>query len=66
VKRAEELDVELQALPLSELQAIEPRITEAVFGVLSPEASARSRSSYGGTAPDQVRRQVKLWKERLA
>jgi argininosuccinate lyase len=66
VKRAEVLGLELERLPLAELQAIEPRITAEVFEVLSPDASARSRASYGGTAPEQVLAQVKLWKERLA
>jgi argininosuccinate lyase len=65
VKRAEALGVDLPALPLAELQAIEPGITEDVYKVLTPEASAASRMSYGGTAPAQVRSQIELWKERL-
>jgi argininosuccinate lyase len=65
VKRAEALGLELGAMPLAELQAIEPRIDAEVFRVLSPEASVASRVSYGGTAPDQVRLQVQRWKERL-
>ena len=65
VKRAEALGVDLPDLPLSELQAIEPRVTEDVYSVLSPQASAASRTSFGGTAPDQVRRQIAAWKERL-
>ena len=66
VKRAEALGLELAALPLSELQALEPRIEAGVYEVLSADASARSRRSYGGTAPEQVRAQVARWKERLA
>jgi argininosuccinate lyase len=66
VKRAEQLGVDLPNLPLSELQAIEPRITASVFDVLSPAASAASRTSYGGTAPAQVRAQIERWKERLS
>ena len=65
VKRAEILGCDLPGLPLSELQAIEPRITAAVFDVLTPEASAASRKSYGGTSPDQVRAQIARWKEKL-
>ncbi len=65
VKRAETLDVDLSSLPLAELQALDPRITAEVLEVLTPEASVRSRSSYGGSAPDQVRRQIGGWKERL-
>ena len=62
VKRAEALGVDLAQLPLGELQSIEPGIDERVYGVLSPEASAASRTSYGGTAPDQVRAQVARWR----
>jgi argininosuccinate lyase len=66
VRRAEALDVDLAALPIAELQGLEPRITPDVYEVLTPQASVASRSSYGGTAPDQVRRQIAQWKERLS
>lgn len=66
VKRAEELGQELSQLSLDELQKLDPRITASVYDVLTPEASARSRRSYGGTAPDQVRAQIKRWKDLLA
>jgi len=65
VKRAEVLGVDLGQLPLEEMQAIEPRVTEAVYKVLSPEASCASRQSYGGTAPEQVRARIADWKSRL-
>lgn len=65
VKKAESLGCDLPGLPLAELQAIEPRITAAVYEVLTPEASAASRKSYGGTSPDQVRAQIARWKEML-
>jgi argininosuccinate lyase len=66
VKRAEALGVDLPGLPLAELQALCPGITPAVYDVLTPAASAASRTSFGGTAPDQVRRQAALWRERLS
>jgi len=66
VKRAEAEGLELADLPLADLQALEPRITAEVYQVLTPAASAASRVSYGGTAPSQVRAQVKLWKDRLS
>ena len=66
VKRAEELGVGLPDLPLADLQALDSRITPAIYEVLTPEASVASRTSYGGTAPDQVRAQIKRWKEALA
>jgi len=65
VKKAEGLGVDLPGLPLAELQAIEPRITAAVYDVLTPQASAASRKSYGGTSPEQVRAQIARWKEML-
>jgi argininosuccinate lyase len=66
VKRAEELGVDLAELPLAELTRLNPNITERVYEVLTPEASTRSRMSYGGTAPDQVKKQIARWKELLA
>jgi len=66
VKRAEALGCDLAGLPLAELRALEPRITDGVYGVLTPTASVASRTSYGGTAPTQVRAQIKRWKELLA
>ena len=65
VKRAEALGLGLADLPLAELRALEPGITDEVYEVLSPAASAASRISYGGTAPSEVRRQIGRWKERL-
>ena len=58
VKRAEEQGIDLADLLLTEMQAIDPRITDDVFGVLSVEASVASRTSFGGTAPDNVRAAV--------
>jgi argininosuccinate lyase len=66
VKRAEQLGCGLLDLPLADLQALEPRITDGVYKVLSPEASVASRTSYGGAAPPQVRSQIQRWKEILA
>ncbi|MCX8499106.1 MAG: argininosuccinate lyase, partial [Caulobacteraceae bacterium] len=66
VKRAEGLGLGLADLPLADLQALEPRITDGVYAVLTPAASAASRRSYGGTAPDQVRAQIQRWKDLLA
>ncbi|MCR5874661.1 argininosuccinate lyase [Phenylobacterium sp. J426] len=66
VKRAEELGVELSGLPLDELRKLNPDITSGVYDVLTAEASVASRKSYGGTSPEQVRAQIKRWKEILA
>jgi argininosuccinate lyase len=48
----------LEALPLETLVAIDARIDARVYDVLSVEASVASRTSYGGTAPDQVRARI--------
>ncbi len=55
VKAAESKRCYLIDLPLTAMQAVEPRITDAVYSVLTVESSAASRVSFGGTAPDQVR-----------
>ena len=65
VKRAETAGVGLEALPLADMQAIEPRITKAVFTVLSVENSVASRTSHGGTAPQNVRKMARGWLKRL-
>jgi len=63
VKEAEERCCGLAELPLDALQEIDPRITSEVFDVLSVDASVRSRTSYGGTAPERVREQIAKAKE---
>jgi argininosuccinate lyase len=65
VKAAEAKGVDLDFLPLADMQAIEPRITKAVFSVLSVENSVKSRTSYGGTAPQNVRKMARQWLRRL-
>jgi len=65
VKRAEALGLDLPSMPLAELQSIEPLINARVYEVLTPQASVASRTSYGGTAPVQVRAQIELWKDQL-
>lgn len=58
VKAAEDRGCDLADLPLDALKEIDARIDERVFDVLSVDASVRSRTSYGGTAPERVREQV--------
>ena len=57
--------VALHELPLAAMQEVEPRITRAVMDVLSVDASVKSRTSFGGTAPKNVRAQAKAWLKRL-
>ena len=64
VRLADEAGCALDALPLEAMRAVEPRITEDVFAVLGVENSVASRTSQGGTAPDNVRRAVAAARER--
>jgi len=65
VKAAESQGVPLSGLPLEALQAVDPRLDERVFKVLSARASMESRTSLGGTAPVRVREQTALWRARF-
>ena len=58
VRLADEAGKALWELPLEALQGVDPRIDARVFDVLSLDASVRSRTSFGGTAPDQVRARI--------
>jgi argininosuccinate lyase len=66
VALAEKAGCDLPDLTLDQMQGVHPDIRADVFTVLGVENSVRSRQSYGGTAPDQVRAQVARWKEFLA
>jgi argininosuccinate lyase len=65
VAAAEAQGVGLDALPLAAMQEAEPRITQDIFSVLSVESSVRSRASYGGTAPQNVKKMAEAWIKRL-
>ncbi len=66
VAEASARSVELSELPLDAMQAIHAGITDDVYSVLSIEASVASRTSFGGTAPDNVRQAAQVWLEKLA
>ncbi|PHS39464.1 MAG: argininosuccinate lyase [Robiginitomaculum sp.] len=55
----------LHELELAEMQKVLPQIHQGIYDVLSPQKSVASRTSYGGTAPENVRAQIKLWQQRL-
>ncbi|HQT79855.1 MAG TPA: argininosuccinate lyase [Rhodopila sp.] len=61
VALAESKGVDLADLALTEMQAVEPGITQDVFSVLSVEASVASRVSHGGTAPANVAKEAAKW-----
>ena len=61
VAEAAAAGVTLEKMPLKAMRTVEPRITKAVYGVLSVGNSVKSRKAYGGTAPQNVRAQAKRW-----
>jgi argininosuccinate lyase len=66
VALAERTGRDLPELSLPEMRQVHAAITEGVYDVLGVDNSVASRTSYGGTAPDNVRARVAHWKERLA
>ena len=65
VALAAQRKVGLEGLTLAEMQSVEPRLDMAIFDVLGVRNSVASRTSYGGTAPDNVRAQAQRWLEIL-
>jgi argininosuccinate lyase len=65
VALASKQGVALHELPLQAMREVEPKITAEVLNVLSVEASVKSRTSFGGTAPKNVLAQAKGWLKRL-
>ena len=65
VALAESKKVGLEKLTLDDLKSIHNGITQDIFSVLSVQNSVKSRTSFGGTAPAEVKKQVRYWKKRL-
>ena len=65
VALAEKLECDLSEIKLKDMQKIHSNITEDIFTVLSIENSVKSRSSYGGTSPEEVQFQIDKWKKVL-
>jgi argininosuccinate lyase len=65
VAKASDKGVELHKLSLADMQALEPKITKAVFDVLSVDRSVKSRVSFGGTAPKNVKAAAQKWLKRI-
>ena len=66
VAMAEAEGKDLSDLTLDQMKSAHEALTEGVFDVLGVDNSVKSRTSYGGTAPDNVRAQIVRWKETLA
>ena len=65
VAMAETQGCDLPDLTLDQMQSVHSAITDDIYQVLGVENSVASRKSYGGTAPDQVRAQIKRWEGML-
>jgi len=65
VKMAEEKNLELHQLKISDLQKVEKKISAKIFDVLSVENSVNSRTSFGGTAQSEVKKQIVIAKKFL-
>jgi argininosuccinate lyase len=66
VAMAEDQGCDLPELTLAQMQSVHANITDAVFDVLGVDNSVASRTSYGGTAPVNVRAQIARWKDALS
>jgi len=62
---AESRGCDLPDLSLDDMRSVHTSITQDVFGVLGVHNSVASRTSYGGTAPSEVRKQIARWKDLL-
>ena len=65
VKKAEALSCDLKDLDLKIFQEIEPSIDESIFDILTIENSVKSKTSYGGTSPSQVKERIIEWQKML-
>jgi len=65
VRTAEQKGCDLADLPLAELQAFSPLVSEDVYQVLTLEGSLAQRTHLGGTAPVAVRAAVERARRRL-
>jgi argininosuccinate lyase len=66
VALAEKKGCDLPDLTLDDMRSVHAAINEGVFDFLGVHNSVASRTSYGGTAPSEVRKQITRWKEIIA
>jgi len=65
VAKAESRGCALHELPLADMQAENSHITESVYPFLDPAHAVASRTSFGGTAPQNVKQAAETWLARL-
>jgi argininosuccinate lyase len=62
VREADVRGIGLEQLPQEVMHSVDSRIAAEVREVLGVDASVNSRTSFGGTAPANVRAQVAHWR----
>lgn len=66
VRKALDRGLRLADLSLDDFREADPSLDASVFDVLGPEKAVAAMVSYGSTGPEQVKEQVRRWKERLS
>jgi argininosuccinate lyase len=56
-------NIALQELDLKKLKSFSQVISKDIFPSLDPAASVKARSSYGGTSPSQVIKQIRRYRK---
>jgi len=62
---AEQKKCGLADLSLSDMHKVDKRITQKIYSVLTPENAVTSRTSFGGTAPTNVKAAAKVARKRF-
>jgi argininosuccinate lyase len=65
VRKALDRSVRLSDLPLEDFREALPELDASVYDVLGVERAVAAMQSYGSTAPEQVKKQIEKWKEKL-
>jgi len=65
VSYAEIKGIQLNSIPLNELQGFCPRFTSDVYELFNPWVSIKNKKTSGSTHPEQVKRQIQLAKSLL-
>jgi argininosuccinate lyase len=63
VLRATELGCSLGEMPLAEYHLLAPQIGEDMYDAISVSTSVNRRTSYGGTAPSNLKKRLQTLKK---
>ena len=65
VRLAMEQGKRLSELPLESIKSIDANLDESFYDVLGVKNAINAFVSYGSTSPQEVRRQIEIWREKL-